>query len=305
MENEYIPLMSKDQFLGEQRMIESDEKIALLFRLEEPPSLTEVFQRINSVIPENQDVAVVCIPPNTSIEKAFQIMQQHKCSHLPVTIKNEVLGIFSYRSFSLHLMRMQFDEARLKTLPVEDFLEKPDYLQINNEIKKLVAVFEKEEVVLIGQAERLQAILTPVDAARFLHQISYPFILLGEIELVLRRLIEFCVNAEQLNDCIQRNLSSKYSKRNLPTTLEEMTYADYMAILNDPDTWNCFEAVFGDELQGYRTRLHIRLDQIRRIRNKVFHFKEPLNDEENQELLAHREWFLMKARSVEVLSERR
>ena len=224
-------------------MVELDETVEMLFRLEEPPALTDVFQRINSVIPENQDVAAICIPPSTSIEKAFQIMQQHSCSHLPVTVKNEVLGIFSYRTFALHLMRMQLDETKLKTLSVEDFLEKPDYLQINNDVRKLIAMFEKEEVILIGQAERLQAFLTPIDAARFLHQISYPFILLGEIELVLRKLIEFCVNTEQLYDCIQKGLGSKYSQKNLPTTLEDMVYADYMAILNDPDTWIYFERV--------------------------------------------------------------
>jgi CBS domain-containing protein len=63
--------------------------------------VSDLFHRINRIIPENQHLLV--IPPDTSVPEAVILMHSHGYSQVPVVAGGEVLGVFSYRSFSERL----------------------------------------------------------------------------------------------------------------------------------------------------------------------------------------------------------
>ncbi|GAH16923.1 unnamed protein product, partial [marine sediment metagenome] len=144
-----------------------------------------------------------------------------------------------------------------------------------------------------------QAIVTPFHVASFLHKISYPFILLYEIELALRELIKVCVSVDELSRCIEKSLGDKYNKRKLPTSLEEMVFHDYLTLIEHEENWMLFLKVFSGSGEFSRNRTITRLDEVRKLRNIVFHFKRELTDKEREQLLDNRDWLLRKARSFE------
>lgn len=281
-------------------MIEADEKKKLFSGFEVSIAVTDIFKQINNVIPKDWDLEKIRVDPYTSVEDAFELMERHKYSQLSIMVGDEVLGFFSYQSFVKRLLKNLDNNIDFKQLPVEEFLDKPKYLQIYDEISQLLELLENDEVAFIGLSNRLQAVITSFDAARFLHSISYPFILLSEMELALRNLIMACITDMQLHECIRVCFSEKYKKRRLPSSLDEMTYAEYIIMLRHEDNWPYFKDAFGGEGEWFKSRALTRLDEIRELRNIVFHFKRELTPDEQQKLIENREWMLRRARSITV-----
>jgi len=80
------------------RTMNPHELLKVVAAESEDVSLTAVFHRLNSVLPDNQ--RMVTVPPETKTSEALQVMRQHGFSQLPVIVGDEVLGLFSYRSFA-------------------------------------------------------------------------------------------------------------------------------------------------------------------------------------------------------------
>lgn len=280
-------------------MIDYKQREEILDLIEIAPSVTEMFQHVNSVIPENQDIDRITIKPETRVVDAFEIMQRFHYSQLPVGVGNKVLGIFSYQSFSKNLLKLEIGNLNIQDLPVEEFLEKPEFIQIEDEIDRLMSLFDIQESVIVGSLNLLQAIVTPLHVASFLHKISYPFILLYEFELTLRELLRVCVSDDELSKCIENSLGEKYKRRNLPTSLEEMVFHDYMKLIEHDENWLLFSNIFSSSNEFSRNSTITRLNEVRDLRNIVFHFKRALTENERSQLLDNRDWLLMKARSFE------
>ena len=163
----------------------------------------------------------------------------------------------------------------------------------------MVRVFDamdRDNGILIGTPERLLGVLTPMDFLRYLYQVASPFVMVSEIELALRALIQIALSPEQLVRAAKRCLSSAYGGEDkVPTSLENMSFDNYQALLSHGESWPEFEPVFG----GTRTRAGGKLKEIGMIRNDLFHFKREMNMHDHQILAAHRDWLLSKVRQAE------
>ena len=78
-----------------------------------------------------------------------------------------------------------------------------------------------------------------------------------------------------------------------------MTFNDYVQIIGDGRSWDHFQTFMG----GNRVRTRAKLEQLRDLRNVVFHFKRKITVEEYETLAAGREWMLLKARAAEARRE--
>ena len=74
-----------------------------------------------------------------------------------------------------------------------------------------------------------------------------------------------------------------------------MTFNDYIQIVSHGRNWIYFHPVLG----GDRGRTRARLEQIRDIRNVIFHFKRDIALDEFETLAAGRDWMLLKARAAQ------
>ena len=260
----------------------------------DPTLITELFHRVNRIVPEDQKV--LTIPPATKAGDALKLMAEHHYSQLPVVAGNSVLGMFSYRSFALGASAIQGQREAPEELPVDEFLKKIPFARITDEFGPLIGDLEMYDAVLVGDPERLQCLLTPMDVLCYLYRVASAFVLLEEIELALRALIRRAVTEEELADCIKASLSHQYAEgKKLPTRLEEMTFNDYRQVVCHGDNWDKFEPAFG----GTRERTGARLKPVCDLRNDVFHFRREITLEDHQTLADCRDWLLVKARVVE------
>jgi len=259
-------------------------------------SITELFHRINRLLPDSQKVLTV--PGEMLASKALGIMRKHGYSQVPVVVGAEVLGLFSYRSFSEAVLSISTSKRNPKNtfsdLIVEECLEKPEFARVTDEFKYWFDTLDKQDAVLVGEPYRLQGIVTPMDVLRYLYNVASPFVLVAEIELCLRALMRHVVSDEKLAECAKTSLAECYTPERLPRILEEMTFHDYVQIIRDGRNWPFFEPVF----KGSRERTRAKLEAMGDLRNRVFHFHE-INVEDYERLVALRDWMLTRARAAE------
>jgi CBS domain-containing protein len=260
-----------------------------------------MFHRLNSVLPVDQKI--VSAAPDMLAVEALGLMREHQFSQLPVVVGREVLGIFSYRTFAEAVVTIGKAASKSQKfnpleLLVEDCLEKPTFARVTDEFIEWFDFIDRYDSVLVGEPNRLQGIVTAMDILRYLYGVASPFVLIAEIELALRALIQLAVAPETLAACAKECLKDKY-KDPLPTRLEDMTFNDYVQIIGDGRNWNHFQSFMG----GNRVRTRAKLEQLGDLRNVIFHFKREITLEEYDTLAAGREWMLVKARAAEARRE--
>lgn len=268
-----------------------------------PQTVTELFHRLNSVIPDEQKL--VSVPPEMPVADALELLNGQGFSQVPVVVGKEVLGLFSYRSFSQAVIAHSQAATKNKRfepleLVVEECMnDKPPYARVTDEFVDWFDDIDRSDSVLVGEPNHLQAIVTAMDILRYLYGVARPFVLISEAELALRALMQMAVDDESLADCAEECLKEVYSKGRIPTQLKDMTFNDYIQIIGDGRCWLYFKPLFG----GSRARTRAKLEQLRDLRNVIFHFRREVTVDEYQILAANRDWMLRKVRVAEARHE--
>jgi len=241
------------------------------------------------------------VRPSTTAAEAIRQMQQHGFSQLPVVAGNEVLGIFSYKSFATGTLKLSNQPGRLDELPVDEFLEPAVFARVTDDLGAVFSQLDTRDSVLIGEPSRLQGIATPMDVLTYLYRIASPFVYLQETERALRALIHLALTTEQFQECVRVGLGHNYRDREaqLPTAPEELSFGEYALVMCSRDSWSSFERVLGST----RQRVLARLKPINELRNDVLHFRRELTGEDYQTLVAFRDWLLMKMRVLDARAE--
>ena len=256
--------------------------------------VTELFHRINRLIPESQQL--LTIPPEMPVREAIAILRQQGYSQLPVVIGEEVLGVFSYRSFAQKAAEatwqdMSQEKCAPSDLAVEECLERFEFARVTDEMRQVFDAMDRDGGVLIGSPEQLQGILTPMDFLHYLHKVASPFVMISEIELTLRALIRLAVTQDELEECARRALAYRCGEEKVPKTLESMTFDNYTAIISNTVNWLKFEPI----LRSNRLRITAKLKQLCELRNDCFHFKREITLQDHETIADHREWFLLSS----------
>ncbi len=258
-------------------------------------SLRDLFHLIRNVLPDEQEPLHFC--PDKPVSEALSEMWEKNFSQVPVVAGREVLGVFSYRSFASGIVKLPESEKKPLALPVEEFLEDLKFAQITDDLAVLIDELDIKDAILVGLSDRLQGIVTTVDALKYFYRVASPYIMLYEIELAIRELIRDSVSNDELEVCIEKSLKSHYEKSGikLPACLEEMTLNDYIMLIRFKGTWEKFKASFG----GNGNLVYTKLKHLPTLRNVVFHFKREITVEEYDSLRYVRDWLLKRIRRIE------
>lgn len=260
---------------------------------------SELFHRINRIIPENQ--IILSVAPNCLVRDAVALMRKHGYSQVPVVEGGEVLGVFSYRSFAQGAANPTLEgwtkqKCGPGDLPVDEFLEQFEFARVTEEMSRVFDAMDRDNGVLVGTPERLVGVLTPMDFLRYLDRVASPFVMVSEIELALRALMGIALTPEQIAGVARRCLAAAYGgEGRVPTSLEEMTFDNYQVLVSHGETWPLLEPVLG----GTRTRASAKLKEVGTLRNDLFHFKREITMRDHETLAQHRNWLLSKIKQAE------
>jgi CBS domain-containing protein len=242
------------------------------------------------------EVSIVTIPPETMVGKALGMMIEKRFSQLPVVEDGEVIGVFSLWSLAHHLTmsRSLRVQKEFLNLEVGELLEQLPRVNVTDGIDSVLSLLEQKDALILNSPHGPQAVVTATDILSYFYKIARPYIMLLAIELALRDLINRCAPGDKLGGCIARALTRHYQGRDMvvPTSLEEMSFEDYRAIITCVSNWPMFEALFGRN----RDFVSARLESIRNIRNRIFHFRSDISFLEHNDLVSARDWLLHKSK---------
>ena len=137
-----------------------------------------------------------------------------------------------------------------------------------------VSVIARTGYVLVrGQDNVISGIVTASDLNELFLQLAEPFLLVGEIESHIRRIIHGKFTRDELVSISQISDSQTIDH------IANMTFGDYCRLLEDPSRWEKLN------LQFDKTVFVNQLHAIRDIRNNVMHFNPDGLDPEDVERL--------------------
>jgi CBS domain-containing protein len=270
-----------------------------------PESITDLFYQVIRLIPSLQQLST--IPHDMTVAEALEIMETMGYSQLPVKAWDEVIGVFSYRSFCRRMMEMRDDmdpDEDIGGIEVEEFVERHRYVNEDDNWESILSFISSDNSVLVGNNKNLSGIVTAMDVVDFLYRFAKPFVVIAEIELAIRRVILNCVSKTEFHVCIQNSLAQYYAPDKLPTSVTEMTSADYYQVIGDGRNWKHFEPFFGGRGGSMRKHTRSNLEKISELRNDVFHFRRAIDEADISFLNNMRSWLHRRARIFESDQER-
>jgi CBS domain-containing protein len=198
------------------------------------------------------------VRPDASLSEAFTLMMANDYSQLPVmTSDREVKGIISWTSIAIRMALGLMCEY------VRDCME--SHVEIINSDVSLFSVIhrivEVESVLVRNDEKVICGMITTSDLSVTFDQLAEPFLVLGEIENHIRRLIDGKFTKGELNEFRDPGDLSRQVD-----DVSELTFGEYLRLLENPDRWNKLG------LKIDRNTFVKELDKVRLIRNGVMHF---------------------------------
>lgn len=211
--------------------------------------------RISKLGPANQ--SIVSVKPDGTLAEVVALLLLKNFSQLPVmTSDREVKGVITWTSIGSRLALSKPGER------ARDFMEPHHEMRSSFSIFDAIPVIVTHQYVLVRSEDgRITGIITASDLSEQFQLLAEPFLLLGEIENLLRGLIADRFSIEDLAGIRDPGDSSR--QINSP---DDLAFGEYLRLLENPDRWKQFGLAID------RVSFCKDLDNIRKVRNDVMHF---------------------------------
>lgn len=221
--------------------------------LSEPPDPTF---RIGSLQAANKPV--VTVGQDDLLTKAITRMMQFDYSQLPIMHGDrEVKGMISWKSIGArYAIGGECEKVR-------HCREDAQVVNGNGRLFDAIPTIVKHGYVLVRSQhdQRITGIVTASDLSLQFQQLAEPFLLIREIELHIRQLLQDKITVEDLE-----LLTSGEINNSAPKSSSELSFGGYVRLLQRPQIWEKLE------LNIDQASLISQLEQVRAIRNDVMHF---------------------------------
>jgi predicted transcriptional regulator len=199
----------------------------------------------------------VSVSPDAGIQEAVTLMLTNDFSQLPVmTSDREVKGVISWTSIGTRL-------ALSKNGPqAKDLMDAHQEIRSSASMFRAIPIIIQHQYVLIrGGDNRITGIVTASDLSLQFLQLAEPFLLLGEIENHIRRILASKFSSAELAEA--KDPSDPDRKVN---EVSDLTFGEYIRLLEHPERWTKLN------LPIDRKTLIKQIDRVREVRNDVMHF---------------------------------
>lgn len=196
---------------------------------------------------------LVSIAPNATYAEAMTLMLMHDYSQLPVLrSKHTCIGAVTWKSIA-------YAQLRDATAPLSDAIVQVSVRSYDHDLHRLLPLLIDEDFLVVNNDKNeITGIVTAADVVGLYGDRTLPFLLIGELDQELRKLM----NSIDL-DTVMSVCASAGQK---PKSYDDMTMYHYVTVLRDVDCWDAL----GWPLD--RKSFVAQLDNLRRVRNDVMHF---------------------------------
>ncbi len=226
--------------------------------------ITDPTYRIGKLPAANQPIVSVTL--DEDVTQAVTKMMKWDYSQLPIMQGvRDVKGVISWRSIGSRLA------LGAPCAKVRDCRDSHRGVSADTSLFHAIpAIIEDGYVLVRADDKTISGIVTASDLSLQFQQLSEPFLLLGEIEQHVRKLIEGKFALSDLQDA-----KDPADVQRLVERVADLTLGEYIRLLENSNRWtmlkvNIDRAIFIAELK-----------EVKRIRNDVMHFDpDPLGESE-------------------------
>ena len=214
--------------------------------------------------------------PDDPLSTATTLMLLHDYSQLPVTTTpRTVKGVISWQSIGTRLaLGHECNKVGECMGPAREIQSTAPLFEAIHQIS------DHGYVLVRGQTGEITGIVTASDVANQFEQLGRPFLLIGEIEGYLRRLVFRKFTVEEL-----REASGSQDDRPVSGSAD-LTLGGFRHLLENPANWSKLN------LGVDRAEFINHLESAREIRNDVMHFDpDGLTDEDTETLVRLAKFF--------------
>jgi len=237
-------------------------------QVEEEATLAEDVRLTVGSLP-SASAKVVFVNPNQSIREAYTLMLLNDFSQLavlsgPVSLR----GAVTWRSIAEALMKSGGASLKDSIIEAEAVRYDADLLE------QIPRIIENDFVFVRDANNQIGGIVTSADLSKLFEERTRAFLLLGEIDQRLRRLL---ASRFTLGEVIA--LLDLPDGARSPTSFDELTMGEYQRVLSQDSNfdrlgWPLDRKIFID-----------LLDRVRQTRNDVMHFSpDPIDDTRMREI---------------------
>jgi len=226
------------------------------------PSYADPTSRISKLAAANRPV--VSVTPDSTLKEAITLMLSNDFSQLPVmTNERDVKGVISWASIGSRLGLGKHGAV------VRELMDEHHEIRDDASLFSAIPIVVQSQYVLVrGGDQRITGIVTASDLSLQFQQLSEPFLLLGEIENHIRRLIGDHFAVAELSAARDPSDSDRPING-----VADLTFGEYIRLLENGDRWDKLNVA------ADRKTFVAQLDRVREIRNDVMHFDpDPLPD---------------------------
>ncbi len=240
-----------------------DEPISFI-RAGSVPAKPQEMSRIGQL--ESANRRPLSIEPDKPLCEAVTQMLTHDFSQIPVmTTDREVKGVVSWKTIGSRLALNQRCDF------VRDCIEQPRIVQIEDSLFTVINDITEYDYVLVRAQDRtICGIVTAADFSEQFRNLAEPFLLIGEIENNVRRLIRGKFTKIELAE-----VKDPDDKEREVTAVTDLTFGEHVRLLENENRWKKVGLALD------RVEFVKRLEEIRDIRNDIMHFEpEGILDED-------------------------
>jgi CBS domain-containing protein len=195
------------------------------------------------------------VPPDATFDQAITKMKLNGYSQLAVLSGSHTLrGAVTWQSIA-------YSRHANENATFADAIIPPRVARYDQELIEVLPELEAWDFVFVrDEMGKVAGIVTTADVVGTYRELSTPFILLGELDQVLRQIISKTFTLEEVT-----SLCNREGRRTI-TSFDDLEMGDYQSVLGNPDRWKQLAWPL------HRATFIERLNELRLTRNDVMHF---------------------------------
>lgn len=250
-----------------------------------PPAYADPIYRISKLASSARKP--LSVSPDTKLEEAVTHMLTNDFSQLPVmTSGRDVKGIITWASIGSRLAMGK------KCFVARELMEQHQEIRSDASLFSAIGIIAEHQYVLVrGHDQKITGIVTASDLSLQFQQMAEPFLLLGEIENHVRRVISQRFAPTELESA-----KDPTDTKRVVTSVADLTYGEYIRLLENPERWDKLNITVD------RKTCIEKFESVRRIRNDVMHFDPDGIPEKDLMTLREFARFLQRLQVIDVIN---
>lgn len=237
--------------------------------------------RISSLASANK--VPVSVTPDATLQQITTLMMSNDFSQLPVMGgPRDVKGVVSWKTIGSRLaLKKPITAAR-------DCMESAKLLGVSEPIFTALSTIAAHDYVLVqAQDKTISGIVTASDLNEQFLLLAEPFLLVGEIENGVRRLLHGKFTEKELTSAKAPGDDARQID-----TPADLSFGEYIRLIEAPESWKKLK------MEIDRATFVAELNKVRDIRNDVMHFDPDGLDDDDLVFLRRFAKFLNRLRDV-------